>query len=65
MPDEFKAEGHLTPADIIKISNKSGAKKIILTHLYPVCDERNIWDSVKKKVDSEVIVAEDLQEIKI
>ncbi|MGB7291415.1 MAG: ribonuclease Z [Thermodesulfobacteriota bacterium] len=63
MPDDLKVEGHLTPAGVIRIANESGAKKIILTHLYPACDERDILDSIINEVYAEVIVAEDFLEI--
>jgi ribonuclease BN (tRNA processing enzyme) len=60
MPDDLKVEGHLTPAVVAKITNESGAKKIILTHLYPVCDERDIFARMSDQIDADVIVAEDL-----
>jgi ribonuclease BN (tRNA processing enzyme) len=41
------------------------AKKIIITHLYPICDNTNISELIRKEVDAEVIVAEDLLEIEI
>lgn len=64
-PDELKVKGHTTPSEIIKIANKSMAKKIIITHLYPICDNTNISELIRKEVDAEVIVAEDLLEIEI
>lgn len=64
-PDELKFKTHLTPSEVGKIGNASKAKKIILTHLYPDCDEIDIVSQVKKYVDSDVILAEDLMEIEI
>jgi ribonuclease BN (tRNA processing enzyme) len=60
MPDDLKVEGHLTPAGVSRIANESGAKKIILTHLYPVCDERDILGRMRRQIGAEVVVAEDL-----
>ena len=56
-------KGHLTPSEIIKIAKLSNPKKIILTHLYPVCDEIDIVGLIKPHIKSEVIKAEDLMEI--
>jgi ribonuclease BN (tRNA processing enzyme) len=65
MPDELKAEGHLTPAGVTRIANESRAKKIVLTHLYPVCDERDILARMRNQVDADVVLAEDLLEITV
>ncbi len=61
--DDKKMKGHLTPSEIIKIAKLSNPKKIILTHLYPVCDEIDIVNLIKSEIDSEVFKAEDLMEI--
>ena len=61
--DHKKLKGHLTPSEIIKLANHSGAKKIILTHFYPVCDEVDIIKQIEAEVQSEVIKAEDLMMI--
>ncbi len=60
MPDDLKIEGHLTPAGVARIANESGAKKIILTHLYPVCDESDIFARMRNQIDADLVVAEDL-----
>lgn len=65
LPDEEKAEGHLTPSEVIEIANNSNAKKVLLTHLYPVWDHMNIEDIFNNKVGSEVIVGKDLLRIDI
>jgi ribonuclease BN (tRNA processing enzyme) len=64
-PDELKFECHLTPSEAGKIASASRAKKIILTHLYADCDEIDIISQVRKYVDVDVIIAEDLMEIDI
>ncbi len=63
--DESKREGHLTPGEVIEIVNKSHAKKVVVTHLYPVCDEINVVDKIRKNVGVDVIEAHDLLEIEI
>lgn len=60
MPDHLKVEGHLTPAAVSRIANESGAKKIVLTHLYPVCDQGDIMTEIRDRVDARVVLAEDL-----
>lgn len=66
LPDErSKRSGHLTPGEVIDIANRSGAKRIIVTHLYPVCDEMNVVDRIRKSVRAEVTEARDLLEIEI
>ena len=39
LPDRLKRTGHLTPSDVIKIANLSNPKILVITHMYPVCDE--------------------------
>ena len=63
LPDELKFENHLTPTEVGKIGSASRAKKIVLTHLYPECDETDVVGQVRKHVDAEVILAEDLMQI--
>ena len=60
MPDDLKVEGHLTPAVVSRIANETGAKKIILTHLYPICDESDIFARMRNQIDADLVVAEDL-----
>lgn len=66
-PDEMKYKFHLTPSEVGKIIKYSGAKKVILTHLYPDCDEIDIVSQIKQYVngDVDVKIAEDLMKIDI
>ena len=65
MPDGLKSKGHLTPSEVVSIANNSKAKRIIITHLYPICDDTNLFDFIRNKVEAEVTIAEDLLEIEI
>lgn len=65
LPDEFKAKGHLTPSEVLKISNSSNAKKTVLTHLYPICDNQSVFETMEKNSDNKIVLAEDLLEIEI
>ena len=59
-PDGYKVEGHLTPGEIGEIATQAEVKKVILTHLYPLCDQFDVVSQVKKKFSGEIIKAEDL-----
>lgn len=37
-PSEMKMDGHLTPQLAGKIAREAGVKRLVITHLYPVCD---------------------------
>lgn len=65
LPDEHKRKGHLTPKEVVKITNECGAKRIVVTHFYPVSDEENVVEQIRKNVAAEVIEARDLLEIEI
>jgi len=63
LPDEMKAEGHLTPSLAGRIGREANCKKLVLTHLYPVCDSVDIVEQCKKEYGGELLIAEDLMEI--
>jgi ribonuclease BN (tRNA processing enzyme) len=66
LPDEkLKRSGHLTPGEVIEIANRSESKRIIVTHLYPACDEMKAVERIRKAVGAEVIEARDLLQIEI
>lgn len=65
LPDEHKSKGHLTPSEVVKITNECGAKKIVVTHLYPVSDKENVVEQIRENVTANVIEAQDLLEIEI
>ncbi len=64
-PDEKKVEGHLTPSMAGKIGLESRCKRLLLIHLYPVCDNQDILKECKRLYPSEVILGEDLMKIEI
>ena len=64
-PDRLKKPGHLTPSDVIKIANLSKPKRLVLTHMYPVCDEENIYDLINDSTDCEVLLGEDFLQIDV
>lgn len=64
-PDELKLPGHLTPSEAGKIGKCAKVKRLILTHMYPVCDKSDIKSKIMDQFDEELIISEDLMEINI
>jgi ribonuclease BN (tRNA processing enzyme) len=64
-PDGYKVDGHLTPAEIGQIATQAQVKEVVLTHLYPPCDQVDVVSQVKKQFGGDVIRAEDLMQISI
>jgi ribonuclease BN (tRNA processing enzyme) len=64
-PDGKKVEGHLTPSLAGRIALESHSKKLLLTHLYPVCDQFDVLNQCKQVYLGQIILAEDLMRIQI
>jgi ribonuclease BN (tRNA processing enzyme) len=64
-PDEKKVEGHLTPSMAGKIGLESRCKRLLLIHLYPICDQFDILKECRQIYQGDVILGEDLIRIKI
>ena len=64
-PDGKKVEGHLTPSLAGRIASESHCKRLLLTHLYPVCDQFDILNQCKQVYQGQIILGEDLMRIKI
>jgi ribonuclease BN (tRNA processing enzyme) len=64
-PDNKKVEGHLTPSLAGRIGIESRCKKLLLIHLYPLCDQFDILDQCRQVYPGEIILGEDLMRIKI
>jgi len=62
-PDGKKVEGHLTPSLAGRIALESHCKKLLLTHLYPVCDQFDILNQCRQVYQGEITVGEDLMRI--
>jgi ribonuclease BN (tRNA processing enzyme) len=65
MPDRFKVKGHLTPAEVSRIANESRAKRLLISHLYPISDELDVISAIRNDVKAEAVLAEDLLEVEI
>ena len=65
LPDELKAEGHLTPSLAGEIARRAGVKRLVLTHFYPACDKVDIVQQCARTYGGEIILAEDLMRIEL
>ena len=63
--DDLTLKGHLSPSKAIDIINKSGARKAVVTHLYPQCDAYKVVETIRAGVDVEIVEARDLLEIEV
>lgn len=64
-PDAKKVEGHLIPSLAGRIAIESRCKRLLLTHLYPVCDQFDIVNQCRQVYQGEIILGEDLMRIAI
>jgi ribonuclease BN (tRNA processing enzyme) len=64
-PNEKEVEGHLIPSLAGRIALESHCKKLMLTHLYPICDQFDIQKECEQVFKGEIIIAEDLMRINI
>jgi ribonuclease BN (tRNA processing enzyme) len=60
MPDELKVPGHLTPGLAGQMAAQAQARRLVLTHLYPPCDEVDIVKQAQGTYKGPVFAAEDL-----
>ena len=64
-PAQMRHDLHLTSAEAGIIARKANVKKLVLTHLYPICDENIIKLQAEREFGGEVIVARDLLRVNI
>jgi len=62
-PNESKMKGHLIPSECGAIAMESKAKKMIITHLYPIDKEIRLKQT--KEIFKNTILAKDLMEVEI
>jgi ribonuclease BN (tRNA processing enzyme) len=64
-PNGKKIEGHLTPSLAGRIATEANCKRLLLTHLYPLCDQEDILSQCRQTFSGEVTVAEDLLRVRV
>jgi ribonuclease BN (tRNA processing enzyme) len=62
-PEGKKVEGHLTPSLAGRIALEARCKKLLLTHLYPVCEQFDILNQCRQVYQGEITVGKDLMRI--
>ena len=56
---------HLTAAQAGRVAAQAKAKAVVLTHLYPACDEHDMEELCRQTFDGPITVAEDLMVIEV
>ena len=64
-PDEEKMPKHLTPSEAGDVARQANAGKVVLTHLYPACDNADMLGQLRRTYDGEAMIAEDGVTVKI
>jgi ribonuclease BN (tRNA processing enzyme) len=64
-PEGMKIAGHLVPSEAAKMAEKAGAKKLVLTHFYPPCDEANVVQQAAVAFSGAIVKAKDLMVIQV
>jgi ribonuclease BN (tRNA processing enzyme) len=64
-PDEMKIAGHLIPSEAGRTAVRAGAKKLVLTHFYPPCDQVDVVSQAAAAFAGEIFKAEDLMVIEV
>ena len=64
-PEGVDVRTHLTPSQACRIARESSAKRVVLTHLYPMCEGQDTVSQCKREYKGPVSVASDLMRIKI
>jgi ribonuclease BN (tRNA processing enzyme) len=65
MPEGRKISGHLVPSEAAAMARQAGARKMVLTHFYPPCDEVDVISQARPEFSGEIVRAEDLMVIRV
>ncbi len=64
-PDEQPVAGHLTPSMAGRMASEAGARKLMLTHFYPDCDDVDLVAQCRRTYDGPVVLAQDLMHLEV
>jgi ribonuclease BN (tRNA processing enzyme) len=64
-PEKEDPGWHLTAAEAGHVATQANARSVILTHLYPACDEADMIALCRSEYDGSVQVAEDLMRVEV
>ena len=65
MPDDLRVPGHLTPSLAGDMATRANVQQLVLTHLYPECDQADLVAQCRKTYQGPVMVATDHMRIEI
>ena len=57
--------GHLTPSMAGRMATEAGARKLMLTHFYPDCEDVDLAAQCRRTYDGPVILARDLMHLDV
>jgi ribonuclease BN (tRNA processing enzyme) len=65
-PEKMKSRGHMTGRECGMLARKSGAKRIVLSHLHEISvNDRDRLKECREVFDGDVVMAEDLMEFEL
>ncbi len=64
-PDDAPCPGHLTASQAGRLAAQAGARRLLLTHFYPPCDEVDIAAQVRRTYAGDLALAEDLMQVEV
>jgi ribonuclease BN (tRNA processing enzyme) len=64
-PNEMKVKGHLVPEEAATVARQCNCSRLVLSHLYPVCQQERIAQEAKKEFRGEIVVASDLMRLTV
>jgi len=65
LPDAQRVPGHLTPSLCGEIAAAAGVGHLVLTHLYPACEQVDLMAQARRTWDGPLTIAEDLMRFSI
>lgn len=65
MPEDFQMPGHSSPSDAGKMAASANARKLVLTHFYPPCDEVDVVSQASNFYSGAIVKSEDLLKIEV
>jgi len=65
MPEGRKVPGHMVPSEAGRTAALAGAKKLVLTHFYPPCEEVDVAEQARAFFPGEILKAADLMTFEV